>query len=120
MRAKRYSASVSIAPSVQQKRRAPDAPPVSLEQIAAFRLSRHHLVERAQASALARVAGDMAGAQAQVLSAAPMSLAAKTPGNSVADVDHPPSPGRTPAQTLCLRGGLNLLPSDDIAPFAPG
>src|SRR2546427_274091 len=46
-----------------------DAVPTSAEQIAAFRLSRHHLIKRAPASALIQVAGDMGGAQAQLLSA---------------------------------------------------
>src|SRR5256885_11729871 len=45
-----------------------DAICASPDQVSAFRLSRHHLVQRAPASALAQVAGDMAGAQAQVVS----------------------------------------------------
>src|SRR5207245_3228104 len=55
-----------------------DAICASPDQVSAFRLSRHHLVQRAPASALAQVAGDMAGAQAQVLSAARISLSART------------------------------------------
>src|SRR2546425_12550700 len=42
-----------------------DAICASPDQVSAFRLSRHHLVQRAPASALAQVAGDMAGGQAQ-------------------------------------------------------
>src|SRR2546428_5764645 len=38
-----------------------DAISASPDQVTAFRLSRHHLVKRAPASALAQVAGDMAG-----------------------------------------------------------
>src|SRR2546426_8706550 len=41
-----------------------DAICASPDQVSAFRLSRHHLVQRAPASALAQVAGDMAGAPA--------------------------------------------------------
>src|SRR5437879_7603792 len=55
-----------------------DAICASPDQVLAFRLSRHHLVKRPPASALAQVAGDMAGAQAQVLSAAQISLWART------------------------------------------
>src|SRR5439155_25628412 len=50
--------------------------------------SRHHLVKRASASALAQVAGDMAGVQAQVLSAAQISLWARTRGLSADDVEN--------------------------------
>src|SRR2546425_5537750 len=59
-----------------------DAICASPDQVSAFRLSRHHLVQRAPASALAQVAGDMAGAQAPGVSAAPISLLAPTPGRS--------------------------------------
>src|SRR2546427_11449580 len=93
----------------------PDAPVVSPERVAAFRLSRHHLVERAPASALARVAGDMAGTQAQGLSAAQTSLAARTRAISVKDVEHALRRDRTPANTWCRRGALPLLPSTDYA-----
>src|SRR2546428_3058383 len=64
-----------------------DAVPTSAEQIAAFRLSRHHLIKRAPASALIQVAGDMGGAQAQLLSAAQISLLARTRSPRVTDVD---------------------------------
>jgi len=98
----------------------PDAPVVSPERVAAFRLSRHHLVERAQASALARVAGDMAGTQAQVLSAAQMSLAARTRDISVEDVEHALWRDRTLVKTWCMRGALHLIPSKDFAVFVRG
>ena len=45
--------------------------PITWNQVAAFRLSRHHLMKRAPANAFASVAGDMVGVQAQRLSAAP-------------------------------------------------
>src|SRR2546422_10804960 len=47
-----------------------DAISASPDQVTAFRLSRHHLVKRAPASALAQVAGDMAGGHAPGLWAA--------------------------------------------------
>jgi len=98
----------------------PDAPVVSPERVAAFRLSRHHLVERAPASALARVAGDMAGTQAQVLSAAQMSLAARTRDISVKDVEQALWRDRTLVKTWCMRGALHLIPSKDFAVFVRG
>src|SRR5256886_3667833 len=66
----------------------PDAIRASPDQVSAFRLSRHHIVKRAPASALAQVAGDMAGVQAQLLSAAQISLWARTRGLSVDDVEN--------------------------------
>src|SRR2546427_10976480 len=55
-----------------------DAICASPDQVSAFRLSRHHLVKRPPASALAQVAGDMAGAQAPGVSAPPKSLGGPT------------------------------------------
>src|SRR2546426_5381735 len=57
-----------------------DAICASPDQVSAFRLSRHHLVQRAPASALAQVAGDMAGAQAPRLLAPPISFLGPDPG----------------------------------------
>src|SRR2546426_1169315 len=54
-----------------------DAVPTSAEQIAAFRLSRHHLIKRAPASALIQVAGDIGGGQGQLPSAPQISLWAR-------------------------------------------
>src|SRR5256885_11774938 len=62
-----------------------DAICASPDQVSAFRLSRHHLVQRAPASALAQVAGDMAGAQDHELSAAPKSFWVPAPRLSLED-----------------------------------
>src|SRR2546422_11082933 len=64
-----------------------DAICASPDQVSAFRLSRHHLVKRPPASALAQVAGDMAGAQAHGFSAARISLWGRAPGVSVGGVE---------------------------------
>jgi hypothetical protein len=55
------------------KKTSAEPTPISPDRIAAFRLTRHHLASRAPASDPARVARDMGGAQAQVMSAAQMS-----------------------------------------------
>lgn len=96
------------------------APSVSPERVAAFRLARHHLSERAPTSALARVAGDMVGAQAQVLSAAQISLWARTRGLRLEDVNAALSEQRTLVKTWCLRGTLHIIPSNDFAVFVRG
>src|SRR3989442_8275071 len=84
----------------------PDAIRASPDQVSAFRLSRHHLVKRAPASALAQVAGDMAGVQAQVLSAAQISLWARTRGLSADDVENALWRGPAPLET----GGIPRAP----------
>src|SRR6266508_361232 len=103
----------------------PKAPPTnqqkpSPEQVAAFRLSRHHLVKRAPKSGLLQVAGDMAGAQAQVLSAAQISLWARTRGLRLEDVNAALTKERTLVKTWCVRGALHIIPSKDFAVFVRG
>ena len=53
--------------------------PLTWDQVAAFRLMRQHLLERASAADLLQVADDMGGAQAQLLSAAHRAMAALPP-----------------------------------------
>src|SRR3989441_9479947 len=97
-----------------------DAIRASPDQVSAFRLSRHHLVKRAPALALAQVAGDMAGAQAQLLSAAQISLWARTRGLCVEDVENALWRDRTLVKSWCIRGALHIIPSKDFAVFVRG
>src|SRR5438093_13045474 len=89
----------------------PDAIRASPDQVSAFRLSRHHLVKRARASALAQVAGDMAGVQAQLLSAAKISLWARPRGLSVDDVENAPWRARMLGEVWLSRSLIPHLPS---------
>src|SRR3989475_7817675 len=98
----------------------PDAIRASPDQVSAFRLSRHHLVKRAPASALAQVAGDMAGVQAQLLSAAQISLWARTRGLSVDDVENALWRDRILVKSWCIRGALHIIPSKDFSVFVRG
>ena len=93
---------------------------VSSDQVAAYRLGRHHLVTRAVPGAIATVAGDMAGVQAQVMSAAQMSLWARTRGLEASDVQDALWRDRTLAKAWCMRGTTHLAPSEDIAVFVDG
>src|SRR3989449_9282200 len=115
---------VPEVPGVRRPMRAgapvPDAIGASPDQVSAFRLSRHPLVQRAPASALAQVAGDMAGAQAQVLSAAKISLWARTRRLSVEDVENALWRDRTLVKSWCIRGALHIIPSKDFAVFVRG
>src|SRR2546426_12260782 len=70
-----------------------DAICASPDQVSAFRLSRHHLVQRAPASALAQVAGDMAGAPGPGLLGAAKMLVGPAPRPSPEGVREAPWPG---------------------------
>ncbi|HJS20775.1 MAG TPA: winged helix DNA-binding domain-containing protein [Anaerolineales bacterium] len=92
---------------------------VTWDQAAAFRLGRHHLVERAAAKTLISVAGDMGGAQAQLLSAAQISLWTRVRGLRIADVEEALRE-RTLVKASCMRRTLFLVPSHELAIFALG
>ncbi|HET6684131.1 MAG TPA: winged helix DNA-binding domain-containing protein [Gaiella sp.] len=99
--------------------RSKTATQVTSNQVAAFRLGRHHLARRAPKEELVSVVGDMAGAQAQVLSAAQIALATRTADLSLADV------GAAIAERLlvkvgCMRRTLYLVPSSVVAVFVRG
>src|SRR2546427_6530833 len=98
----------------------PEAIRAAPDQVSAFRLSRHHLVKRARASALAQVAGDMAGVQAQLLSAAQVALWARPRGLSVDDVENALWRDRILVKSWCIRGALHIVPSKDFAVFVRG
>jgi len=105
---------------VSPSRNGEAAAAVSSDQVAAYRLDRHHLVTRAVPEAIPKVAGDMAGVQAQVMSAARMSLWARTRNLEVGDVEDALWRDRTLAKTWCMRGTTHLVPSEDIAVFVGG
>ena len=92
----------------------------SWNQVAAFRLSRHHLSKRAPADALGPVAGDMTGAQAQVLLAAQMSLWTRVKVPRIQDVDAALWKKRELVRAWCMRRTMFLLPSNELAIFARG
>lgn len=92
---------------------------VTWKQIAAFRLARHHLSERAPTRSLIAVARDMAGAQAQVLSAAQISLRARVRDLGIENVNAAVRE-RTLVKAWCMRRTLHLLPSEDLGIFVRG
>jgi uncharacterized protein YcaQ len=92
---------------------------VTWNQVAAFRLSRHHLSERAPKRALVSVLGDMTGAQAQLLSAAQISLWSRVRDLRIADVDEALSK-RLLVKASCMRRTLFLVPSKHLAIFVRG
>ena len=92
---------------------------VTWDQVAAFRLSRHYLAKRAPVRALISVAGAMAGAQAQLLSAAHLALWARVRGLRPEDV-RAAAQARTLVKAWCMRRTLHLVPSADLAIFIRG
>src|SRR5690349_17734952 len=92
---------------------------VSWDQVAAFRLARHHLLERAPKKALPSVARDMTGAQAQLLSAAQISLWSRVRDLRIADIEAAMSK-RTLVKAACMRRTLFLVPSRHLAVFVRG
>src|SRR3989441_6149916 len=109
--AKAYPRNLGCARPMNPRATVIDAQRASPEQVSAFRLSRHHLVKRAPASGLAQVAGDMAGVQAQLLSAAQISLWARTRGLSVDDVENALWRGPAPLETRGMPEGLPPIPA---------
>lgn len=93
---------------------------VSWQQVNAFRLDRHHLVERAPSTELISVVGEMGGAQAQLLSAAQLSVGARVRDLGVEDLDGAIWKQRTLTKAWCMRRTLYLLPARDVAVFVRG
>lgn len=96
-----------------------DPVPVTWQQVTSFRLRRQHLSERAPASKLLSVAGDMTGAQAQLLSAAQISLWSRLRDLRLSHIDTALKK-RTLVKAACMRRTLFLVPSRDLAIFARG
>src|SRR5438552_292400 len=85
-------------------------------QVHAFRLQRHHLTGRAPRNDLARVVGDIGGAQAQVMSAAELQVAVRA-DCTVADVRKALWTNKKLVKTWLMRGTLHLVPADDLPVF---
>jgi hypothetical protein len=82
-------------------------------QVHAFRLQRHHLDGRAPEKDLAKVVGDIGGAQAQVMSAAELQIAVRT-RCTVTDVRDALWKDRRLVKTWLMRGTLHLARSEDL------
>jgi hypothetical protein len=92
---------------------------VTWRQVAAFRLARHHLAGRAPARALVAVVDEMAGAQAQLLSAAQIALWARVRDLQIAHVEKALAARRI-VKAGCMRRTLYLLPAAHLAVFVRG
>ena len=92
---------------------------VTWSQVAAFRLARHHLSARTPKKRLLSVLRDMGGAQAQLLSAAQLSLWTRVQDLESTDIGQAMS-RRTLVKAACMRRTLFLVPSRDLAVFVRG
>ena len=86
---------------------------VTPDRVAAFRLARHHLVRGSEAS-LVDVCRDVGGIQAQVMSAAELSLWTRRRQTRRADVKAALWTRRDLVKTTSMRRTLHLLPSRDF------
>jgi len=86
---------------------------VSWTEVHAYRLTRHHLLERAPKAQLAKVVGDIGGAQAQVMSNAELQIAVRVDCD-VEDVRDALWKKKSLAKTWLMRGTLHLVPADDL------
>jgi hypothetical protein len=87
---------------------------LSWEQALAWRMERHHLVERAAPSALVRVAGEICGLHAQLMSSAELSLWARIDGLERDAVHQTLWQHRALVKLWAMRGTLCLLPSAEL------
>jgi winged helix DNA-binding protein len=83
-------------------------------RIAAWRVQRHHLNQRAPAGSMFAVASRLCGLHAQVLSSAALTLWARVEGLNRDAVRRALWEDRTLVKTWAMRGTLHLLPADDL------
>ncbi|HEY7354527.1 MAG TPA: winged helix DNA-binding domain-containing protein [Terriglobales bacterium] len=83
-------------------------------QIAAWRVKRHHLDQRLPAGSMLRVAGELCGLHAQVLSSAVLTLWARVEGLESSAVQRALWEDRTLVKTWAMRGTLHLLPASEL------
>jgi hypothetical protein len=87
--------------------------PFSAEQIHAFRLRRHHLLDRS-AKDLVTICRDVCGVQAQIMSAAQLQLWARNHAITPAAVNDALWKTRSLVKTSLMRQTLHLVPADEF------
>jgi len=95
-------------------RRDPPALTLAWDQVAAWRLQRHHLDRRAARSQALQVVADIAGLHAQVMSSAELTLWARVGDLEPDTVRRALWAERTLVKTWAMRGTLHLLPADEL------
>jgi hypothetical protein len=90
-----------------------EAPRIRVEEIARFRLSRHHLLDDSPQDAVT-ICRDMCGAQAQVTAAAYLQLWTRNHAITRAEVESALWETRTLVKTSLMRQTLHLIPTDEF------
>lgn len=88
-------------------------PRVAPQQVAAFRLARHHLLSPSGSDPVA-ICRDICGMQAQLMPAAQMNISARARGLAAARIEAALWQERTLVKTLCMRQTVHLLPAADF------
>jgi uncharacterized protein YcaQ len=83
-------------------------------QVAAWRLRRHHLHERAEPAAMLEVATDLVGVHAQVMSSAELTLWSRVNGLEPDALRRALWEERSLVKTWAMRGTLHLLPAAEF------
>src|SRR5512141_1625458 len=92
---------------------------VTWDQVAAFRLARHHLLAQAPKKSLLSVVDNMTGAQAQLLSAAQLSIWSRIRDLELKHIEDT-FRRRTLVKASGMRRTLFLFPSEQLAVFVRG
>ncbi len=87
---------------------------LSLANIHAFRLERHHLNRRAPRSEIETVVKDIGGVQAQLDSAARIAIWTRVQDLGQKDIDNALWDSHVLVKTWCMRGTLHLLAASDL------
>jgi hypothetical protein len=93
----------------------PPVASVTWQQVVAYRLRKHHVVERTTPDHLIDVVREMVGIHAQVASSAELQLAARIDGLRPADVRDALASQRSLVKAWSMRGTLHLLTPEDLA-----
>jgi hypothetical protein len=88
------------------------------KQVSAWRLARHHLLERAERGRLLDVVTQIGGLHAQVMSAAELALWARVQDVTPADVREALWRERSLVKTWAMRGTLHLFAADALPTYA--
>ncbi|MFQ5951032.1 MAG: winged helix DNA-binding domain-containing protein [Candidatus Geothermarchaeales archaeon] len=83
-------------------------------QVRAWRLARHHLLERVEAAHLLEAVSDVCGVHAQLMSSAELSIWARVQDVTPERVQNALWKERSLVKTWAMRGTLHLLPASDM------
>jgi hypothetical protein len=84
------------------------------EQVRAWRLARHHLIDAQPRERLVDAVAGVCGVQAQVMSAAELAVAVRADGVTPGDVRAALWERRDLVKAWCMRGTLHLLPAAEL------